>query len=293
MLARFYAAQAPRWWPFQLVSLANRRFPPAREPGFYKVLVDNGMWAFVKDDGRPNLDKWYHRLLLFVRDIARLRRPAEIWVVLPDWLGDFDFTLRAARHSLARRLCRDYRCLVVAHTSPRFLWAEEGAYAYAASIYAGLDHVHGLAAPLKLPCLRYDPRGRRRIVDKRGLECQLFIVGQVCSTAKKYSLSCHGLGLVLDPTHVRKAVEAGLGSFDSTAWTRPNKTVVKRYLGADRLEKGMVSARTMSEKEMFLLLKIRRLIDAGVGLELPEEFPGLEAGKVSRRTTGEILAESS
>ena len=156
---RFYAAQAPSWWPFQLVSLANRRLPPVQKPGFYRVLVDNGMFGFMKDGGRPDLDKWYHRLLLFVRDVERLRRPEEIWVVLPDWLHDFDFTYSAARHPLAKRLCRDYRCLVVAHSSSRFLWAPGGPYGYAAGLYASIDHVQGLAVPLKLPCLRYDPEG--------------------------------------------------------------------------------------------------------------------------------------
>ncbi len=84
MPIRFYAAQAPSWWPYQLVSLANKRLPQVREPGFYKILVDNGMWAFVKDGERPSLDKWYHQLLLFVRDIEQLRWPAEIWAVLPE-----------------------------------------------------------------------------------------------------------------------------------------------------------------------------------------------------------------
>ena len=267
---RFYAQGAPRWWPFQLVSLANQRLPPKRY-GFYSILVDNGMWAFGKDGGRPDLDKWYHRLLVFVRDVERLRRPEEIVVVLPDWLGDFDFTLEAARHPLASRLCRDYHCLVVVHTSSRFLWAPEGgSYGYAASIYASLDYVHGLAAPLKLPCLKYDSRARRRIVDRRGLGCQLNIILQVCSVARKYSTSCHGLGLVLDPIHVRKAVEAGLGSFDSTSWTRPNQSVVKRYLGSERIRRGEVSAKTMGEKELFFLLKLAQLVEAGVSLESPE-----------------------
>ncbi len=211
------------------------------------------------------MDLWYARLVSFLWRVQRLAE--EIWVVLPDWLGDFDFTYNAARHSLARRLCRDYHCLVVAHTSPRFLWAEGGPYAYVADLYASIDHIHGLAAPLKLPCLRYDSRGRRRIVDKRGLECQLNILRQVCSAAKSKGLRCHGLGLVLEPGHVRKSVELGLDSFDSTAWTRPNKSIVKRLLGVERLDKGEVSARSIDEKSLFLAIKLRQLLEAGVPLE--------------------------
>ena len=270
-MIRFYAAQAPRWWPFQLVSLANRRLPPAREPGFYMILVDNGMWSFYRSGGRPSLDKWYHKLLVFVHDVERLRKPAEVWVVLPDWLHDFDFTYSAAKHPLAKRLCKDYRCLVAAHTSSRFLWTEEGAYAYAASIYASLDHVHGLAAPLKLPCLRYDKRARRHVVDRRGLECQLNILSQVCKKAGDKGLKCHGLGLVLEPKHVKRATGLGLDSFDSTAWTRPNKLLVKKYLGTDRIEKGHISAKTLGEKNLFLLLRIEQLLEAGVKLELPRD----------------------
>ncbi len=255
-------------------------------PGHYRFLVDNGFWAFTKNGGRPGLDKWFHKLLVFARDIERLRKPKEIIIILPDWLGDFDFTYSAAQHPLAKRLCRDYRCLVVVHTSARFLWAPGGPYGYVASIYASIEHVHGLAAPLKLPCLRYDSRGRRRIVDKRGRECQLHIIKQVCRVARDYSLSCHGLGLVLDPVHVKRSIEAGLDSFDSTSWTRPNKSVIARYLGAERLEKGMVSARTMNEKDLFLWIKLRQLLDAGVDLE----FPGLEAGKFSQLIPGEIFS---
>ena len=265
---RFYAAQAPRWWPFQLVSLANRRLPPAREPGFYRILVDNGMWSFYRSGGRPSLDKWYHKLLVFAHDAERLRKPAEVWVVLPDWLHDFDFTYSAAKHSLAKRLCKDYRCLVVVHTSSRFLWAPGGPYGYAADLYASLDHVHGLAAPLKLPCLRYDKRARRHIVDRRGLECQLNIVRQVCGTARSKGLVCHGLGLVLEPQHVRRAVGLGLDSFDSTAWTRPNKRSVEAILGRQRISLGLVGAKTLKEKELFLLVKLRSLLEAGVELEL-------------------------
>ena len=272
MPIRFYAAQAPSWWPYQLVSLANRRLPLVAPPGHYRFLVDNGFWGFYKDGGRPSLDKWYHRLLVFARDIERLRRPEEITIILPDWLGDFDFTIGAAQHSLARRLCRDYRCLVVVHTSPRFLWAPGGPYGYVADLYASIEHVHGLAAPLKLPCLRYDRRGRRRIVDRKGRECQLNIIRQVCRVAKEYSLSCHGLGLVLDPVHVKRSIDAGLDSFDSTSWTRPNKTVVRRYLGEDRVTRGEISAKTLSEKEVFFLVKLRQLLDAGVVLELPSYY---------------------
>ncbi len=264
---RFYAQGAPSWWPFHLVSLHNQRLPPARS-NFYYIVIDNGMFGFYKQGARPPLDLWLQKLWAFAMSVERLRKPREIVIVLPDWLGDFDFTLRAAQHPVAKRMCRDYKCMVVAHTSSRY-FGVEGAYAYAASIYASLDHIHALAAPLKLNCLRYDSRGRRHIVDSKGLRCQLEIVNQVCSTARRYNLQCHGLGLVLEPTHVRKAVERGLDSFDGTAWTRPNKTVVEKYLSKDRLEKGKVSAVTVSEKELFFMLKLRQLIEAGIVLYYP------------------------
>lgn len=79
------------------------------------------MFAYMKDGGRPDIDKWCHRLLVFVKDVEHLRRPAEIWIDSPDRLHGFDFTIGAARHPLAKKLCKDYRCLVTAHTSSRFL----------------------------------------------------------------------------------------------------------------------------------------------------------------------------
>ena len=104
-------------------------------------------------------------------------------------------------------------------------------------------------------------------MDRRGLECQLNVVRQVCSEARRHGLACHGLGLVLEPQHVKKAVDRGLNSFDAT-WTRPNKSIVKKYLGAERLAKGLVSAKTMSEKDLFLFLwiKIQQLQEAGITL---------------------------
>lgn len=224
------------------------------------------MFAFMKDGSRPDLDKWYHRLLVFVRDVERQRKPAEVWIVLPDWLHDVDLVLRSARHPLAKKLCRDYACAALVHSNSRFLWTEGGPYRYVASILAGYDHVQVLAAPLKLPCLRYDPRGRR-IADRRELECQLNVVRQVCGEARRHGLTCHGLGLVLEPQHVKKAVDLWLNSFDSTAWTGPNKSIVKKYLGTKRLAKGLVSAKTVNEKDLFLLVKIMQLIRAGVDFE--------------------------
>ena len=48
-------------------------------------------------------------------------------------------------------------------------------------------------------------------------------------------------------------MEWDLDSFDDfSAWTRPNKTVVKQYLRADKLEKSMANAKTMIEKDLFL-----------------------------------------
>ena len=112
-------------------------------------------------------------------------------------------------------------------------------------------------------------------MDRRGRGCQLSIVEQVCSAAKNKGLACHGLGLVLDPMpmHVKRAVEMGLSSFDSTSWTHPNKRVVEKLLGIgiDRLKQGIVSARTLSEKELFLWLEIKQLMKAGVELELASD----------------------
>ena len=254
MPLRLFLQTAPAWWPFQLVSLANQRIPPVTEPGFYRILVDNGMYGFYKTGLRPSLDQWYHRLMVFVRDVERLRRPAELAVILPDWLYDPSFTLRAARHPLAKRLCSDHPCYAVAHASSGIL-----AHQRTAEELASIDYVACLAAPLKVNCSRTSPRGRR-IVRR---ECQLAVAQQVCGVARRHGLRCHGLGVVLAPEHVKR-MSALLSSADSAAWTRPNNTVVTRMAGW--------SANTAQLKDRFLRLLIRRLLDAGVPLELP---PGL------------------
>lgn len=60
----------------------------------------------------------------------------------------------------------------------------------------------------------------------------------------------------------------GLDSFDLTVWTQPNKSIVKKNLDTERITKGPVSAKTMSEKNLFLLVKITQLIKAGLNFEL-------------------------
>ncbi len=251
-MPRFYATGAPEWWPFQLVSLGNKVLPPTRRD-YYYVLVDNGMFAYHKQGTRPDLDVWYARLLLFVRDLERLRSPREIMVVLPDWLHDPDFVLKAATHPRAKSLCKGYRCMAVAHASPLFIKG----YDAIASELASIDHVSAIAAPLKLNCSRYSSRAGRRIIRP---ECQAAIVEQVCSVARQHNLHCHGLGILLRPAHVARLVRKGLDSFDSTSWTRPNASVIAKTIGR-------WSAKNKTEKEVFFTLVLTRLHEAGVELE--------------------------
>ena len=256
MRARFYAALAPEWWPFQVVSVSNRRLPP-RRPGFYAIIVDNGMFAMYLRGARPPLDRWYSLLASFVHDVERLRAPREVIIVLPDWVGDPRFTVEAARHPLARRLCSAYTCYAVAHGGEGMM-----GYARTAEELASVDHVAGLAAPLKLPCSRYSARAGRRVVRA---ECQAAITEQVCGVARAHGLPCHGLGVHLRPEHVRRLVGLGLTSFDTSSWTRPvNKP--EPWAAA-------WSAKTAAEREQYFVMALRRLLEAGVPLELPNTLP--------------------
>lgn len=243
-----YASTAPGWWPYQLVSLANRRLPPRQKPGFYHILVDNGMFGFYKRGERPALDRWYAMLLRFVHDVRRLRQPAEIVVVLPDWLNDPGFTVEAARHPAARRLCRDYRCAAVAHGSPTGGWRS---YAATAEDLAALDHVAWIAAPLKLNCSRL-VSGRRVIRH----ECQLAVAEQACTAAKNHGLWCHGLGAGLRARHVERLARLGMDSIDTSSWTRPVNSAVART--------GRWSAKTSREREEYF----RAVLEA-LGLRVP------------------------
>ncbi len=256
-MARFYAQGAPSWWPYQLVSLGNRRLP-ARRYFYYSILVDNGMFRYYKSSATPpDLDKWYADLRRFIHDIERLRKPREIAVILPDWLNNPSFTLRAASHPAARSLCRDYDCYIVVHSAPTLVqWIPGhgeyyGGYARSAMEAVSAAEAVGLAAPLKLNCSK-QTNGRRVI----RLYCQRAIAEQVCMVAKRQGLHCHGLGVALKPEHVKRLVELGLTSFDSTSWTRPNASIAERW-----------SAKTKTEKERFFKLVLQRLAEAGVRLE--------------------------
>ena len=261
--ARFYASAAPDWWPFQLVSLANRRLPPRRYY-FYSILVDNGMFSYYKLGERPpDLDKWYLMLLKFINDIERLRRPVEIAVILPDFLNNPTFTLKAARHHVAREICNNYDCFIVVHSEPTLVqWMNReyyGGYAKSAVEAVSVAEAVGLAAPLKLNCSRI-ANGHRVI----RLHCQKAIVEQVCGIARRIGIRCHGLGVALKPQHVKKLLELGLTSFDSSSWTRPNNSIVAKT--------ARWSAKTKAEKELFFKTVLMRLRDAGVALEGVEEM---------------------
>ena len=238
MVVRFYSSGAPRWWPFQVIT-------PGRSSRGSHILLDNGMWSYWKQQRRPPTDVWLARLAR----VASSLEAEEVIVILPDWLGDPRFTLEAARDPVARRLCRNYQCMVVAHSYNGI----EGFYAAAREL-ASLDHVVALAAPLKLPC-----RNGKRVPSR---ECQARIVAQVVRAAREYGLQwVHGLGVLLRPSHVRRLVDLGLSSFDSASWTRPNSTVLRRY--------HPYSAKSNVQKDLFFRVVLGRLLEAGVPLEGP------------------------
>ena len=252
MSVRFYTSAGPSWWPFQVVSLGNGRLPPRGEPSSYYFLVDNGMFRFYREGRRPDPDAWLDRLAVFVRRVERLRRPAGLMVVLPDWLGDPRFTLGVAGSRRARGLCRDYSCVGVAHA-----WGSLGGYRSVARELASLEWISVVAAPLKLPCGRFSRRAGRLYVRP---ECQARIVREVYEGAREYGVPVHGLGLLLRPSHVA-AVSGFISSFDSSSWTRPINGL-GRSAGW--------SAKNKREKEEYFAMALMKLLSAGVPLEVPE-----------------------
>lgn len=266
---RLYASGAPDWWPYQLVSMAGQRVPRLRRPGFYRLLVDNGMFSFYAGGRRPPLGEWLARLSWFASRVEARLRPAEVVVVLPDWLGDPGFTLEALGHPSAQRVCGRWRCIAVAHADPG---AGLGAYAWTVERIAAVAsarglRLYGVAAPLKLPCSRYSPRARRRIPNPA---CQLSLAEQVCRTAAKHGLYCHGLGAMLSPGHLRRLAAAGVDSVDSTSWTRPVNKAAARI--ARR------SAGSREEREQFFRALLEHLGDAVELVEAEYSRPGVSQG---------------
>jgi len=150
---------------------------------------------------------------------------------------------------VAARLCKDYKCMAVAHSYD----GVAGFYRSALDL-ASIDYVVAVAAPLKLPC-----KGRRRVPSA---DCQARIVSQVVAAAREQGLEwVHGLGVLLRPSHVKRLVNLGLSSFDSASWTRPNSTVLRRY--------HPYSAKSNVQKDLFFRVVLGRLLEAGVPLEGP------------------------
>lgn len=249
-MVRFYSSGAPRWWPYHVVV-------PHRAYSAPRVILDNGMWAYWKEGRRPPVDVWLAR----IARVASSLESEEVIVILPDWLGDPRFTLEAAREPIARRLCRDYKCMAVAHSFDGLM----GYYVSARELVA-LDYMEAVAAPLKLPC-----KNGRRIPAE---DCQARIVSQVVAAAREHGLHCvHGLGVLLKPRHVKRLVGMGLSSFDSSSWTRPNSSVLRRLYP--------FSAKNNSQKEFFFKVALMRLLEAWVPLELPPDVVDLIHGVVA------------
>ena len=242
MVLRYYAPGAPYWWRYQLVSLGNNYEPPRNGRYWYRLLIDNGMFAFYKTGSRPSLDKWLARLNRYIKMIDSVLKPDEIRVILPDWLGDPGFTAMAARHERAKKLCKDYVCFASVHSST------VGDYVRVAEEMGTIEHVMGLAAPLKINCVK-----KRRPIKR----CQVAIVQQVCGVARRLGLQCHGLGALLDPKHLQVLEKLGMGSFDSGAWIRVNKRETARPEIA-----GIAEAKTKLFTAVLLRLK-----EGGVVLE--------------------------
>ena len=270
---RFYASGAPPWWRFQELSLARPTSLPNRR-GFYNVLLDNGMFTYYKRGERPLPEKLLARLARAAHRLARLYDPVELVLVLPDWLGDPGYTYRAAASSPARSLCRDYVCAAVAHADPGVI----NAYYLSARELASLDHVHVIAAPLKLNCSR--PRRGRRIVMEH---CQGAVLSQVARGAREHGVSrIHGLGAKLSPRHLSRLARLGLSSFDTTSWTRPPVSSLRRLVGN-------WSAKTREEREAFFahaLALLAPVVDLeGLGDALPR-LRGLLAPDILERLRG-------
>ena len=239
MPIRFYAGGAPSWWPFHVSTPSSLSSLPR---GVSSVLLDNGMWGFWKAGRRPPLDVWLARLAAAALEASR--RADEVYVVLPDWLGDPGFTLAAAGHPVARRLCRDYTCVAVAHASGGL----QGHYRAGLEL-ASLGHIGCLAAPLKLNCRR---------VRRPSLDCQRAVLGQVAEAAREAGLGCvHGLGAVMEPGHLARLASMGMTSFDSAAWVRPKPAYLEAYASGCR----------GSLKDCFMVATLRRLLAGGVELE--------------------------
>jgi len=249
---RFYATGAPPWWRFQLVSMAKGR-PGLSRRRFYSVLVDNGMFQFYTAGSRPPLDRWLAQLHIYATRLARQLDPAELIVILPDWVHDPDFTLKAAATPIARRICQSYTCYAAAHADTSSMMG----YARTAEQLASLDHIHGLAAPAKLPCARTRTSTGRTVVSEA---CQAAVTQQVCTVARNHGLPCHVLGAKLSPRHLLRLAASGMTSFDTTSWTRPNDQTIAQEIGR-------WSAKTREEREKMFRYVIDKLRSHGIQLD--------------------------
>ena len=228
----FYTVVAPDWWPFQVVSITHKRLPPKRY-SYYFLLVDNGMYSFVQRNERPNIDTWIARLRRFVYDLERTRRPNEIIVVLPDWLRDPEFTLSVTR-KYSRILCKDYKCMVVAHYNMKYSISDVIMEALS------IEGIEKIGIPCKLYCSR---KGKNRRVPRYA--CMKTLI-EIAYSVVRNRHRLHALGLGFNEK-LLSSIRDKILSFDNTTWSRPFSAIPKKY-----------SAKTKKEREEYFKAVLRK-----------------------------------
>ena len=250
---RFYTSGAPHWWRYQLVSAANQQLPRIRKK-WYKVLVDNGAFAYYKNNVKLNEEQHWSMLMRFINTIRVKLEPIELWVILPDYPYDVQYVIKNARSGRARELCESVDACVAVAQAPRNPRDCSGGmlrcYERVAEELASIDWVGILAAPVKLQCSRATRRGRR-VIDSK---CQVAIAEQVCSAAKQHGMRCHALGAKFETETLKKLIDVGVTSFDTTTWTRPRNKIEKKEGNA-------------TLKDTFFKHAIQKLKSAGIPLE--------------------------
>jgi len=231
----FYSSNAPEWWPYQVVSLSSSRRSLKRR-NYYYIIVDNGMFTFLQQGYRPKIDTWINSLRRLVYDIERKLRPVELYIILPDWFKDPEFTLMVAE-SYSNKLCKDYKCMAVSHYNYHLDMSK------VIHRLLEVDYISKIAVPCKLYC-------SRRISSRRIIryECQKALVEIAYSViGKKEKIHALGLGLKKD---LIAGLKEKIDSFDTTSWTRPIKSRPVRY-----------SAKTASEREEYFIETLKHLSD--------------------------------
>ena len=245
----FFATGAPEWWPFKLMTISQKSTPNRNNV----VLLDNNAFKYWRKNEWPDFDKWVYELRVAALRLANIAQ--EVRVILPDKPRDpktsFEWYTRSYRMLCSDTMLKSgVRCVATAHFDPSSPIIS--LKSMIEHIIDSMPNVEIIASPTKPYCGRF--KTDKIVVSDA---CFIGIVGRVASIVNGKK-RVHVLAPPLR-VNVLQRVAPLINSFDTTSWTRPIHSELRR-LGIKH------SAKDSRERELLFAFTVAYLVSKGIPL---------------------------